>query len=63
MNANDPFLESSGVVRPDLKRNVFGAKLDGSLKKDKQFFFLSYQVITWMLPPPERPNVASYIDV
>jgi len=43
LNANDPFLKASGVNRPELKRNVFGATLGGPIKKDKMFFFLSYQ--------------------
>ena len=43
LNANDPFLKASGVGRPALKRNVFGATLGSPVKKDKMFFFLSYQ--------------------
>src|SRR6267142_1249037 len=43
LNANHPFLKAAGVNRPALKRNVFGGLLGGSLKKDKTFFFISYQ--------------------
>jgi hypothetical protein len=43
LNANDPFLKASGVGRPGLKRNVYGATLGGPIKKDRMFFFLSYQ--------------------
>jgi hypothetical protein len=43
LNGNDPFLKASGVGRPALKRNVFGATLGGPVKRDKTFFFLSYQ--------------------
>jgi hypothetical protein len=43
LNANDPFLKASGVARPELKRNVFGATLGGPVRRDRMFFFLSYQ--------------------
>ncbi len=41
--ANNPFLKAAGVRRPALKRNIFGGLLGGRLKKDKAFFFISYQ--------------------
>jgi len=31
------------VARPILKRNVFGGFIGGPIKKDKAFFFGSYQ--------------------
>jgi Carboxypeptidase regulatory-like domain/TonB-dependent Receptor Plug Domain len=43
LNANNPFLKVAGVNRPALKRNVFGGTLGGPLKKEKAFFFVSYQ--------------------
>jgi hypothetical protein len=43
LNANNPFLKAAGVKRPALKRNIFGGLLGGRLKKDKAFFFISYQ--------------------
>src|SRR6266404_6270227 len=42
-NANNPYLIASGVARPILKRNVFGGFIGGPIKKDKAFFFASYQ--------------------
>ena len=42
-NANNPFLIAAGVARPVLTRNVFGGYLGGPIKKDKLFFFASYQ--------------------
>src|SRR6266849_3206343 len=43
LNANNPYLIASGVARPILKRNVFGGFIGGPIKKDKAFFFASYQ--------------------
>jgi hypothetical protein len=43
LNANNPFLEAAGVKRPVLNRNVFGGLLGGPIKRDKSFFFGSYQ--------------------
>ena len=43
LNANNPFLKAAGVARPELKRNVYGGMLGGPIKKDKIFFFGSYQ--------------------
>jgi hypothetical protein len=43
LNANNPFLKAAGAKRPVLKRNIFGGLLGGAIKKDKAFFFISYQ--------------------
>jgi hypothetical protein len=43
LNANNPFLKGAGVSRPAMKRNAFGGTLGGPIKKDKAFFFVSYQ--------------------
>jgi hypothetical protein len=43
LNANNPFLKAAGVKRPVLHRNVFGGLLGGPIKRDKAFFFISYQ--------------------
>ncbi|HSE19991.1 MAG TPA: carboxypeptidase-like regulatory domain-containing protein [Pyrinomonadaceae bacterium] len=43
LNANNPFLKAAGVERPTLSRNVFGGMLGGPVRKDRSFFFLSYQ--------------------
>jgi hypothetical protein len=42
-NANNPFLNAAGVSRPVLTRKVFGGTLGGPVKKDKLFFFGSFQ--------------------
>ncbi|MGH9786790.1 MAG: TonB-dependent receptor domain-containing protein, partial [Terriglobia bacterium] len=43
LNANNPFLKAAGIRRPVLKRNVYGGMLGGPVRKDRAFFFLSYQ--------------------
>ena len=43
LNANNPFLKSSGVRRPKLQRNIFGGVAGGPLKSNRSFFFVSYQ--------------------
>ena len=43
LNANNPFLKAAGVKRPVLQRNIFGALVGGPIKRDKIFFFSSYQ--------------------
>ncbi len=39
----DPTLRSLGKTVPELKRNTFGVTLGGPVRKDKLFFFASYQ--------------------
>lgn len=43
LDANDTFLNGAGVERSVLRRNVFGATLGGPLRRDRAFFFISYQ--------------------
>jgi Carboxypeptidase regulatory-like domain/TonB dependent receptor len=43
LNANNPFLKAAGLARPLLRRNVFGGILGGPIRKNRAFFFVSYQ--------------------
>jgi hypothetical protein len=43
LNANNPFLNGAGRQRPLLRRNAFGGLLGGPVRKDKAFFFTSYE--------------------
>ncbi len=42
-SANNFFNNLAGVERPSLARNVFGGAVGGPIKKDKLFFFYSYE--------------------
>lgn len=43
LNANDYFLKREGQPRPELRQNQPGLTLGGPIKRDKLFYFLSYQ--------------------
>ena len=41
--ANDFFNNAAGVSRPQLLRNIFGGSVGGPVKKDRAFFFFTYE--------------------
>src|SRR5215210_5483190 len=41
--ANDFFNNAAGVERPQLLRNIFGGSIGGPVKKDRAFFFFTYE--------------------
>ena len=43
LDANNFFFNTTGSPRPVLNQNQFGATLGGPVKREKTFFFLSYQ--------------------
>jgi hypothetical protein len=46
LNANDYFLNRNGQPRPVLKQNQYGFAIGGPIRKNKTFFFGSYQGTT-----------------
>ena len=42
-SANDFFNNAAGVERPQLLRNIYGGSVGGPIKKDKAFFFFTYE--------------------
>ncbi|HVF49498.1 MAG TPA: TonB-dependent receptor [Pyrinomonadaceae bacterium] len=42
-SANDFFNNKAGVPRPQLLRNIFGGSIGGPIKKDRLFFFGTYE--------------------
>ncbi len=43
LNANDPNLKAVGLPRPVLRRDVYGATIGGPIRRDRAFYFFSYQ--------------------
>ena len=43
LDANDWFANANGLARPELRQNDFGGVLGGPIRKDKLFFFGSYE--------------------
>lgn len=43
LNANSFFFNSTGTPRPQLNQNVYGGTVGGPIRRNKTFFFLSYQ--------------------
>ena len=43
LNANDYFLKRAGQPRPDLKQNQFGFAFGGPIRRDRFYYFGSYQ--------------------
>ncbi len=43
LTANNPFLKAIGLPRPVLERSVFGGTLGGAIRRNRAFFFVSYQ--------------------
>src|ERR1700722_6889637 len=57
MNATPFFYNAAGTPKPFLNRNQFGATVGGPLKKDKLFYFLSYQGVRISDAEPSLKNV------
>src|SRR5262245_11137154 len=70
LNANDFFANQSGLNRPPFTQNQFGGNIGGPIKKDKLFFFFSYEgfrqrkgslINTWVPTAEERTGNFSQV--
>jgi len=62
LNANDWFANNSGLPRGELRQNRMGGVLGGPLKKDRTFFFVSYEGLRLRTPVTviaDVPDLAS----
>jgi hypothetical protein len=62
LDANDWFANANGLAKPELRQNDFGGVLGGPIKKDKLFFFGSYEGLRVRQPQVADtyvPSVAS----
>lgn len=68
-SANDFFNNLAGVERPQLLRNIFGGSIGGPIKKDKAYFFGTYEgfreatgtSVVREVPLPDLPPATSLI--
>lgn len=59
LDANDWFANAQGLPRAPLRQNDFGGIFGGPLRKDKTFFFLSYEGLRLRQPRFAEINVPS----
>src|SRR5262249_1596524 len=59
LDANDWFGNRNALARPELRQNDFGGVLGGPVKKDKLFFFGSYEGLRVRQPQVAEPSVPS----
>ena len=62
LDANNWFANAKGIARPELRQNDFGGVFSGPVRKDKLFFFGSYEGLRVRQPQVANtyvPNLAS----
>ncbi|HTS08309.1 MAG TPA: carboxypeptidase regulatory-like domain-containing protein [Candidatus Eisenbacteria bacterium] len=59
LNANDWFLNNSGVPRSFDNANQWSASIGGPIKKDKTFFFLDTEGLRLLIPTSQPVNIPS----
>jgi hypothetical protein len=59
LNANDWFLNNSGVPRSFDNANQWAASIGGPIKKDKTFFFLDTEGLRLLIPTSQPVNIPS----
>src|SRR5258708_18620941 len=74
INANDWLATASGLSRPAMRTNDFAGSLSGPVRRNRTFYFISYeqidlrQPLVWRTPVPSRvareaasPTIASLL--
>ncbi|HLA96616.1 MAG TPA: TonB-dependent receptor, partial [Pyrinomonadaceae bacterium] len=56
-SANNFFNNLAGIDRPSIDRDVYGGAIGGPIKRDKLFFFYSYEGQYQQLGVPQNPTV------
>jgi hypothetical protein len=59
LDANDWFANSRGLARPSIRQHDFGATLGGALKRNRAFFFASYEGMRLRQPQYALTDVPS----
>src|SRR5580658_3886914 len=62
LDANDWFANRNALARPELRQNDFGGVLGGPIKKDKLFFFGSYEGLSVRQPQVADTFVPSLVS-
>src|SRR5271166_3062789 len=62
LDANDWFANAKGLARPELRQNDFGGVLGGPIRKDKLFFFGSYEGLRVRQPHVANTYVPSLVS-
>jgi len=62
LDANDWFANVNGLARPELRQNDFGGVLGGPIRKDKLFFFGSYEALRVRQPQVADTFVPSLVS-
>jgi hypothetical protein len=57
LDANNWFANSVGLAKPRERQNDFGGTLDGPIRKDRTFFFFSYEGLRLRLPQTSLTTV------
>jgi hypothetical protein len=59
LDANDWFANNLGLTRPALRQNDFGGVIGGPIRKDRAFFFFSYEGLRLRQPETSTTGVPS----
>ncbi len=63
LDANDWFADANGLAKPELRQNDFGGVLGGPIRKDKLFFFGSYEGLRLRQPHVAEKYVPSHATI